>query len=829
MIAQMRPRHQLMPLGRRMTYIGIYHFVPFGIYPVKKSDLKVPLKLIEFHASIHDGLSSVEITQTYHNVNKSSIECQYIFPVDYASMTVTGLSIKMDGKTIEGKILPKEKADEKYTDAIAAGNTVAKAEYDEKQPDLLKMRIGNMLAGKTVVVVTRYVKLLEVEDNSWCFRIPLTYTPRYEEQKLGAAHKVKEKPGVVKGTSLPYTWSLNMDIVSSRPITRLVCSSHAIKSTFSEGNLKANVVLDRQTAPPDRDLVVLYRAAQAGVPAVIIQKSPDYQDYAAFISFFPHFGDSTEKPGAGVDENPSAIYKTVEETELTGTGDYVFLLDCSGSMRGPRIELAKSALRMFLQSLPIDSLFNIVVFGYTYKSFEPASVPYSAESLKRALEYLVKVNATMGGTNISAALESIMIMPYKDGYPRNIFMLTDGAVEDPEHTVQIVKNNAFRARVHALGIGSGASRYLVKGCALAGQGDFQFATEGEDIAPKIVSALAKAAKPSYSGAKVIWPEGLKVVLQTPYKNHRFNIYMDEPFTVMAILSVDKAESLAGKKVTLQVQDTLNKKPLSFDVTLDGKVDTGRAIYQAAVNDAFEKVIELTPKKKEGLSLKYNVLSEETSFVAIQKNMGASAGEMKTVIIPIAVTKDLGPAPAVPKMSRVPNGDAMMEMCCRRVVPIRMRMKCAKRSYAVSKSCVSKPMLAEKAKAEVACCQEMLEDDEMEECKAKANATNIARKLYEVISELQEFTGQWMWKEETLKALKLDPAKAGNVPADLKAKFADEALLKNVWITILAIAKLESECATDVAAWQLIYLKANKWLKMNKVKYEDFKTLAAAAM
>jgi uncharacterized protein YegL len=39
---------------------------------------------------------------------------------------------------------------------------------------------------------------------------------------------------------------------------------------------------------------------------------------------------------------------------------FVFLIDCSGSMTGDRIETAIDALKLFIQSLPLGSKFSII-------------------------------------------------------------------------------------------------------------------------------------------------------------------------------------------------------------------------------------------------------------------------------------------------------------------------------------------------------------------------------------------------------------------------------------------------------------------------------------
>ncbi len=51
--------------------------------------------------------------------------------------------------------------------------------------------------------------------------------------------------------------------------------------------------------------------------------------------------------------------------------EFVFVVDCSGSMGGMRITEARRAMKLFLMSLPAPCLFNIFRFGSSFQQLFP--------------------------------------------------------------------------------------------------------------------------------------------------------------------------------------------------------------------------------------------------------------------------------------------------------------------------------------------------------------------------------------------------------------------------------------------------------------------------
>ncbi|XP_047384434.1 von Willebrand factor A domain-containing protein 5B1 isoform X5 [Sciurus carolinensis] len=203
------------------------------------------------------------------------------------------------------------------------------------------------------------------------------------------------------------------------------------------------------------------------------------------------------------------------QTNLRKThGEFIFLIDRSGSMSRTNIYRVKEAMLVALKSLMPTCLFNIIGFGSTFKTLFPSSQTYNEESLALACDNIQRMRADMGGTNILSPLKWILRQPVHQGHPRLLFLITDGAVSNTGKVLELVRNHAFSTRCYSFGIGPNVCHRLVKGLASVSKGSSEFLIEGERLQPKMVKSLKKAMAPVLSDVTVEWvfPETTEVLI-----------------------------------------------------------------------------------------------------------------------------------------------------------------------------------------------------------------------------------------------------------------------------------------------------------------------------
>jgi len=201
--------------------------------------------------------------------------------------------------------------------------------------------------------------------------------------------------------------------------------------------------------------------------------------------------------------------------DIKPRSECIILIDCSGSMSGSPIRVAKEALEMFLRSLPRDSYFNVYRFGSTFESYFNDSVEYTKENMEAALNKAKTMGADLGGTNLLSPLKNIFEKKAKEGYVKQIFIITDGEVEAQSQILTLATKNRNTTRCFAVGIGSSISRDFIEEFAKTTAGNPAFITSSVEVSSVVMRQLTSAVKPAVIDVQV-HSEGNEAIEVAPF-------------------------------------------------------------------------------------------------------------------------------------------------------------------------------------------------------------------------------------------------------------------------------------------------------------------------
>ena len=489
----------------------------------------LPQVNLNAHATILSSTSRTILTQTFINPSSNGPikELSYTFPL-YDGVSVVGFTCHVEDRVLQGEVKPKEKADAEYHEAVDLGQTAGILDHSSSAQDVFVLRLGNVAAdGKVVVEITLIEELKQdAQSDGVRYTLPNVIAPRYGSATPDTQISSSALPAERHGVSITVDVAVGKGSVirgidsPSHPIQMLLGrTSTSPESTFEPHQASASLHLASENAFLDRDFVVKVNADGQDKPLAFLETHPTISNQRALMTtLVPKFNLPSNNP------------------------EIVFIIDRSGSMTD-KIPTLRSALKVFLKSLPLGVHFNICSFGSRHEFLWPQSVPYDERSLKKANKLADSIQANFGGTELHGAVESTVNNRLGDK-DLEVLILTDGQIWNQDKLFSFVADASSenKIRFFTLGVGDAASHSLIEGIARSGNGFSQSVLNYEELDRKVVRMLKGALMPH------IHDYNLDVEYDAPLEtDSEFELVdsVDEPAPTQASTTLDSTEKTAS--------------------------------------------------------------------------------------------------------------------------------------------------------------------------------------------------------------------------------------------------------------------------------------------
>ncbi|XRC95341.1 VIT and VWA domain-containing protein [Ottowia sp. VDI28] len=572
----------------------------------------LPLKRTDVKVNISGVIADVVVTQHYKNEGTMPIEAKYIFPGS-TKAAVNGLNVRVGERLVAAQIREKQQARVEYDDAKRQGKTAALLE--QHRPNVFQMNVANILPGDDVQVELRYNELLVPEEGQYQFVFPTVVGPRYAGSGT-AAEGFPAQPVLHANQPGPSAFNLKLELASPIGIQEIRSPSHAI-DTEMQGQ-RASVQLAASASrgasqSNNRDFILDYRLAGAQIQSgVLLQRGEKENFFLAMV-----------QPPKAVP--PAAITPR----------EYVFVVDISGSMHGFPLDTAKALMRELLGNLKAGDTFNVLLFSGSNRFLAPHSVPATPANVDAAIRTIEQMGGS-GSTELLPALRRVYAEPKPADLSRTVVVVTDGYVTVESEAFALVRKHLGRANVFAFGIGSAVNRHLMEGLARAGMGEPFVITQPNEAKAQAERFRRMIDSPVLTSVTARF-EGLDVYdVEPPVLP---DVLAERPVIVFGKW---REPSQAGKpgaepKLLIEGRAASGEYSQALPVDLRGVDASSTALRYlwarhriAALSD--EEALTGGDAQKAAitrLGLDYNLLTQYTSFIAVDKVVRNPGGQGAT--------------------------------------------------------------------------------------------------------------------------------------------------------------------------------------------------------
>ena len=572
---------------------------------------QLPLKSTDVRVDIFGVIADVVVTQVYQNTGRTPLEAVYVFPAS-TKAAVYGMKMTIGERTIVAEIKEKEKARKDYEEAKKAGKSASLLE--QHRPNVFRMNVANILPEDVIKVELKYTELLVPTDRVYEFVYPTVVGPRYvgsQGEDANGSAQWAANPYLHQGELPKNTFDISVHMNAGLPIGEMACDTHDVDISY-KGADSARIDLDAgEKYGGNRDYILKYRLAGKQIRSGLLLSEGGEENF--FLMML---------------QPPRRVTK-----EIIPPREYVFIVDISGSMHGFPLDISKTLLTDLIGNLRSSDRFNVLLFAGSSRMLSEQSLPATEENIQKAID-VIENQRGGGGTELLPALKKALDMNGTEGFSRTIVIATDGYVTVEEEAFDLIRNRLGEANMFAFGIGSSVNRHLIEGMARVGMGEPFIITKPEEAAEKAQNFRKLIQSPVLTRIRVDYGD--------------FEVYDVEPPGIPDVLA-DRPVIVFGKwrgkaKGTIRISGDSGKGPFSHTVDV-GKVTPDKANTALQYLWARHRIAVLADynrlrpnderiKTVTQLGLTYSLLTDYTSFVAVDTRVRLKDGKPVTVRQPL---------------------------------------------------------------------------------------------------------------------------------------------------------------------------------------------------
>lgn len=452
-----------------------------------------PLEHTSARAAITGYISAVDVTQRFANPFDVKIEAAYVFPLP-EDAAITDFVMRIGERQIRGVLRERREAERLYAQAKAQGHRASL--LSQRRPNVFEQRVGNIEPGEAIDIDIRYFHTLTYSDGWYRFVFPTTVGPRFNPPgtpdplvAVGAdappSASGKEVRYLRPGQRSGHDLDLRVDIDAGLTVEEIHSNTHPVNVDYGDDLSTAQVRLATVDTLVNRDFVLRYRLAGDAVGATLFtDRAPGEEEEGGYFTLML---------------TPPAVTERLERAPM----EMVFVLDCSGSMKGWALDRAKQAVDRALDLLRPTDTFQIIQFSNNSSTLGGKPLRVTPQNLQRARAYLARLNGA-GGTQMIEGIKAALDFPHDRRRLRVVTFLTDGYIGNEQEILTAVHERLGDARIFSVGIGASPNRYLMERMAAAGRGAAAFIGLNDESLPVMDLYMERISHPALMNVRVDW-------------------------------------------------------------------------------------------------------------------------------------------------------------------------------------------------------------------------------------------------------------------------------------------------------------------------------------